>query len=251
MTPSPRSALVSFLVLAGCGVEEVDLADEAQEVVDGLVTTDGRIVKIWDQGVAPTDANIHCTGTLITSSTVLTAGHCVVTGGVYQTSAFTGTATVHPGFHPGTLANDVAVISTLDKVGRPSMRLGRAAAAGQAIRISGYGVLAPGSWPTGHLRTGTNTIDSVSAQRLLYSASTPFGPTPDGLDVGTCSGDSGGPVVRDGTDCILGVTSDQLTPSGQDHLFCTAAGGAFAATKVEPYLAWIDGVTRDPLRICP
>jgi secreted trypsin-like serine protease len=186
-----------------------------------------------------------CTGVLITSSTVLTAAHCVQTGVAYRIdfggNGFWGTALRHP-------TVDLAVVSTLDKVGRPfHAKLATTVAAGSAITLSGYGQTANNVGQDGIKRYGTNVIDSVDPNFIYFDTALT---SPPGTEAATCFGDSGGPAFRGGftSDCVVGITRGQLNEPG--GVACAASNGAWIHTRTDTELAWIQASIRDQIVTC-
>jgi hypothetical protein len=240
MLPIPRVlALPLCAALAGCVAEAPSFETDEAEIINGVPTSDyPSVVRVFGAGVTQiTPTTPSCTGVLITSSSVLTAAHCVVNGGVHVTDLFTGTAVTHP-----TL--DLAVVSTFDKKGRLfRARMAVNLAAGWPITLVGFGSTGPASPQDGIKRMGTNTIDSFDGSLFYYDTDL-VAPAP--TEAATCYGDSGGPAFFGTTNCIVGVTKGQLG----NGAYCTAAAGAWIHTRTDVDLAWIEAVTRDPVAYC-
>jgi len=242
------------IAIAGCLIGtlvgaciEPTLDGHEQEIVNGLPTIGfPTVVQVFQANVVnpkPTDRS--CTGVLITSSTVLTAAHCVTPGARHVTSAFTGTATVHPQWTGGA-AHDLAVVKTLDKVGRPHARLRTTTPEGAAITLVGYGKTVYGGVQDGVKRYGYNVIDRVDANSFFYDTSL-ASPAPE--EAATCSGDSGGPAfLRTDETCVVGITRGQNATAATA---CTAAGEEWRHTRVDVDLVWLEQVTRETLTLCP
>lgn len=242
--------LLSFaslvLTTAGCLAAPDELATAEHEIVNGLVDTGHpsvvRVLLTADTGPAAP----ACTGVLVTSSMVVTAGHCVQNGAGYRVDLgnFWGTATVHPSYP----AVDLAVISTLDKVGRPfHARIATTVAAGTPITLSGYGQVAANVPQDGIKRYGTNVIDSVDPTFFYFDTALT---APPGTEAATCYGDSGGPAFSGGleSDCVVGVTKGQLNVPGGTA--CAASNGAWLHTRIDNQLAWLTSVSRDRIVTC-
>ena len=153
-----------------------------------------------------------CSGTVIAPQAVLTAAHCV-TGSTLPDVAVgdalagatrhpTLAALVHPGFDPVSLDHDLAVLIVEPTLGIAPLPFATAldgAAPGATIRVVGYGWTVANDTAPPARRTGTSTIDSIDALRIVSHAA----PSQ------ACEGDSGGPALFDGGsgERVLGVAS--------------------------------------------
>ena len=244
--------LLASAVVASFGCAEPMIGSDEQEIVNGLVDTGHPSVARIPTTKDLSPSGPACTGVLISSNTVLTAAHCVETGRRYPVefaggAGFSGIATRHPGYNSSTGLNDLAVISTLDKMARPfHARLATSVSAGQAITLSGYGRTGANVPQDGIKRYGTNTIDSVDSNRFYFDTDLT---SPPGTEAATCYGDSGGPAFLGGvtSDCVGGITRGQV--SDPAHA-CTALGDQWIHTRVDLHFAWLQSVSRDPITTC-
>lgn len=178
-----------------------------------VVSNLSPVVMLWLTGE---DGRVGlCTGTMITTHTVLTAGHCAT--GRVAIDVFYGSAaggyfvqranawSVHPGYaYTSTqLLNDVAVVyipvdapvQTLPILVSVTPKLGDIAS------IYGYGITGTAGNDSAVLRSGSSMITGITDQKIISVF--------DGTRSNTCSGDSGGPLTLTtaGQQGIIGVTS--------------------------------------------
>jgi secreted trypsin-like serine protease len=226
------SRLLFFLVL---GVSSLALAraQPAGAIIGGSPAPTGTWPWVAFISVPASDGVDSCSGSVVAPSVILTAAHCVVdesTDTIYQPSQLTVTTgridiadastgqvlavskvAVYPTFHLGTLRGDVALLQLSSPTGAPGLPIARpgdalvAYAAGDATITAGWGVEDPsmGVEPT-RLNTVALAVRSdahCAAELGLvrpwgYDPSTMYCAAEPGLEVGTCSGDSGGPAIR-------------------------------------------------------
>ena len=198
----------------------------------------------------PPGSPAPCTGTLIGRHTILTAGHCLGSGGttitvsgeawVYDPSMGRGywdpyTVQGTPVLQPG---SDVGlVILSMGIPGISPSRVANAVWAGLPITLIGFGQTALGAGG-GTRNLAQNQIDSVDATQWYFSGV-------GGSEGGTCYGDSGGPAYETSTDCILGITWGQDAP-----VTCANAGGNYIDTRVDTQLSWIQTNAADAIVTC-
>ena len=189
----------------------------------------------------------RCTGTLISPTVVLTAGHCTFGTDSAQfflqdtmpstypySGGITGTPYTYPLYDPNAFyTNDVGVV-VLDKRVRDVSTYGVLADVGtvdemlaessqQLLTIVGYGLQGVKPIYSAERTRYQGTvvlIDATSSLAGTYSFRYTATPAPKHSG-GGCFGDSGGPVFIEGTNIILGVTSYVLNSN------CKGTGGAF------------------------
>jgi secreted trypsin-like serine protease len=212
-----RRLIALVFLLHSCGIED-GIETAALPIVNG--TNDDahpHVVALMKAG------RVRCSGTLISESAVLTAGHCVafdhpteVHFGAMPTAtqaAITRIArvSIHPNYEWGP-SHDLAVI-TLDPPStlRPAVLAATGMVeklAGRPVTVVGFGNQSVSQRSSPVRRIGLVTIDAVEATTLTYS------PSPSS----TCAKDSGGPVFmeHDGREYLVGVVSwgDSLCQGG-------------------------------------
>ncbi len=169
-------------------------------------------VLLQDQG-GKTEA--LCTGTMLTTTKVITAGHCFVSHPAqvkigYGDSSNLQTVLVsrvniHPHFELKSteIENDVAILTLVSAAPLPTLPivLSKVTEAGNIASIFGYGTDASSLLDGAVLRSGQVEISSVSESTVnsVY----------DGNGSNTCQGDSGGPLLRRAKQKfgIIGLTS--------------------------------------------
>ena len=154
----------------------------------------------------------RCSGAVIGSQAVLTAAHCVL-GNPIGVTVVAGdspditaqTFAAHPEYRPSPYPLDIAVITTSRPIGRRAIPLlvSRTGRVGETGVLAGWGVDQNGD--SSMLRAGVAAIDFVGDTFLTtrFSAS----------ETGTCSGDSGGPLLlsESGEWMLAGVASTEST----------------------------------------
>ncbi|TWU47991.1 S1 family peptidase [Rubripirellula reticaptiva] len=183
-----------------------------------------------------------CTGTLISSTDVLTAAHCAfevesstegtfeVGGQLYLTSAIF----IHPDYNPVTYENDIAIFRLSEPVAdiEPSTIFRGTPIVGDLLSIVGFGgtgtAIDGNDGTFGIKRVGITTIDDVTATVIewLYD---------DPSEANTASGDSGGPgfLFVDGEPFIASITSG-------GSVFDSTLGDVAFNTRVDAFADWID-----------
>jgi len=245
---SMAARLACSLIFTGClaaePIEDPDLSEgggdgeQTEKVINGTTDNgDPNVVMLRSQSRG------FCSGTLISPTVVLTAGHCLDRGA----PAFVGfgvngssnqvavrSAVAHPGW-PRARANDIGVVILAKAVsGVTPKRISvdaREAIAGDAARVVGYG-----NNRTAGTGFGTKREGAVRVQRMTsgdrYTESQ-FVKVGSSSGTQACNGDSGGPLFftdRGGAEKVVGVTS-----FGDES--CT--GGSFH-TRVASHLGFLD-----------
>ncbi len=226
------------MLLAGCETSsEPDLDSLSTPIVGGWI----------EPGMESSLAILEygdpvCSGTLVDTRLVVTAGHCVygvssplqVFFGVNANRPNTGQVvdvdsyTIHPDFNYNTLNADIAVMElATDAPVTPSPMLPAGVFdnswVGQPLRFVGYGSTNWYGNGSGRKRAVDIDVDVVDADTFTFNDNTHQ----------TCYGDSGGGAFadHDGQYQLIGVTS-------YGDYYCSTYG---VDTRVDAYLTWIEG----------
>ena len=190
-----------------------------------------------------------CSGTLIAPQVFLTAGHCAVDATWawisfdeipafdFLTWTITGTGVAHPGFGDFALpnTNDIGVIlldqevkmetygvlAPLGYLDRFKNRLGRQETIFEPV---GYGVNSYKpryEWHMSRYKGEQRIINLVNAFAGGYNVMLTNNPGKGNGVGGTCSGDSGGPILVKDTNIIVGINSFGVAPwcKGNDYAY--------------------------------
>lgn len=226
--PAALAAFAAALSLAG---------GPAHAIVGGTEAPAGGTVMVLSSkgGV--------CTGVVLASDTVLTAGHCLADAAQHRVH-FRDTAgapvlvevaarAVHPGYDAGAAkarrrSIDLALLRTATPLPPRFAPMSLSAApprAGEDLTLGGYGASRPGDpRSTGTYRSLTlPVIEPYGPSRILVWLKGGAG--------GACQGDSGGPIAR---------------PDGAVQALAAwvggACGGLTQGVLVGPQRGWIDGI---------
>ncbi|MBN8233259.1 trypsin-like serine protease [Corallococcus macrosporus] len=245
------AASVVSLLVVGCGpqaAEEKQAQPEtpapaatSQEIVGGTATTIGA--NPWQVSLQSSGGSHFCGGSIINENWILTAQHCVNSGGsiskpgrivagVTNRTTTTGGQVrtvaqvfVYPGYVDANVGKDAALLklsSPLDLSGAnvkaiPLVTAADAAAGvtnpGVVARVTGWGTLSSGSssLPSTLQTVDVNLISNADAQADYQGeeviSADQLGAKAPGKD--SCQGDSGGPltVLKGSTRVLAGIVS--------------------------------------------
>jgi hypothetical protein len=247
-------ATLALLFAAGCG-ESIDATAPAHAFGRPIFYGTADTSVAHKAVVALTsDTQFFCSGTLITETVVLTAGHCLEASSPGNTQVFFGQNAntgngdyrdvdeweVHPQFDFRHLIGDIGIIRLASAAPAgispiphlPNALKLTAADAGKAVEFSGFGVTESGSDGAKLHMQGTISLVCPGPDSCSNGEVVPKSFRYSQGDGGPCSGDSGGPafILRDTTEYVAGVTS-----YGDED--CTDYG---VSTTVSEYAAWVE-----------
>lgn len=232
---------LSFSACSGPDSEPADTESLSSPIVGGWLEPGMEYtVAILENG------DPVCTGTLVDTRVVVTAGHCVwgnlgtlrVFFGINANNLNTGTTVdvdsyePHPSFNPYALSDDIGVI-ILDEdapvAAAPILPTGvfDASWIGTDLRFVGYGSAIWWGGGSGRRRAVDIAVDQVDSSTFTYYDN----------QHETCYGDSGGPAFADydGQWQLIGVTS-------YGDYYCQTYG---VNTRVDVYDSWIESFLDD------
>ncbi|XP_049851882.1 brachyurin-like isoform X3 [Schistocerca gregaria] len=234
-----------------------EAADAGGRIVGGSAAYQGQFPH---QAAVSMDSSYLCGGSLISTSAVLTAAHCVSgfstwavsLGGIRRSGSESGRVTistrstsVHSGYNANTLNNDIAVIflgtnvqlnSYIALVNLPSRSQAGNSFEGQTATVSGWGLTADNGNTASTLQYTTLSVISNSLCQQYYGGvivSSTLCATGSNRQ-STCNGDSGGPMVigSTGSYTLIGVVSF-VSDAG------CSSGDPSGYARVTSFLDWI------------
>ncbi|KAI9558234.1 hypothetical protein GHT06_014987 [Daphnia sinensis] len=231
-----------------------DIASEANKIVGGT----GALVGEFPYQAALNLGGRLCGGTLIASSIVLTAAHCLSSFSANSASTITVTVNttrlsggpgaisrgvrkfvVHASYNPNTHDNDIALLALSSPITNvrfarlPSANTNSTYAGQQAI-IVGWGTTFAGGTISSNLLKASVTVMTNTACNQQYSNTiTSNMVCAASLGKDTCQGDSGGPMLVEGVQ--MGITS-----FGKG---CADPRFAGVYTRITRYVNWITTVS--------
>ncbi len=247
---------LAFVGLFACG-PQARLDAEEHAIINGQLDTSAAHQAV----VMVSFTTGRCTGTLISPTVVMTAGHCaeddspndyvVRFGNSWGDSRAVGVSDFlrHPNYQPDpVMKNDIALLRLAESAPGnvrciPNLTEALELAAediGVPLELVGFGITEWNANDYGVKRTVTLPLHGIctslgGCQISLRGSPYSVGPNTisyDQLDAGTCMGDSGGPslVTRGDKQYVAGITS--IVWGECNMLAC--------GTKVDTYQQWID-----------
>lgn len=247
----PGGLLALCVACASAEMSETRWDTRGQAVIGGTIVPQGR----WDE-VSSHD----CSGVLIASRWVLTAGHCT-RGNTHvqlrhrQESHRVVDTITYPGWQD-TLDVGLLLLESAARVPPAQLAFGcgsQYVVDGAPVQIVGYGATSPdGSRFNFQMREATTEIVDADCTQGDWSCLVPGQELIAGhRGVDTCPGDSGGPlyVLSSSGPLLAGITSRAAspgaTPTGGDEEPCGTVPGLYVRT--DALVDWIEATTGERL----
>jgi Trypsin len=266
-----RAAVLLFALLAVAAVSSPRAAAEPRKpfVVGGTqIPIEAAPYQVFLQ----IGADMGCGGSVLDSTHVLTAAHCVVPAGqtaprppssLAVKAGFTDLAAappsgsqtvgvtsvrVHPFYDEPTKTDDVAVLTLATALNLSGPRIkaialapiGGGPAPGAALGFSGYGAQVEGRLPDGKLYAATLTAISDDECRANIAVNASAGvQCVAAANQASCFGDSGGPLTAGGAQVAVASYAPQAG--------CARGPSGFADVTAPEVRAFIDGAATVPL----
>jgi secreted trypsin-like serine protease len=234
--------------MAACAMDQADedqVGTDDQEIIGGTTDSgDPAVVAIFAHAPGATSGSL-CSGTIVSSRTVLTAAHCVdpavvgsgqvfevITGTSFQTGPVLAVASTafDTAFNINNLnaGHDIGVVRLSAATTITPIAINRShTLSTAAVKLVGYGTNTHAGAGAGTKRTITTSI--VASNSLLVQIGN--------SNAQTCHGDSGGPAFQtiNGVVTLIGTTS-----FGQDNSATSTCFGGGFDTRVDAVLTFID-----------
>lgn len=248
MSHSRVLSVLSVLILTSCIHRPT--SQSSGKIVGGAEVDDPSDLTIRSTVALMENGRFFCTGTLIGPNQVLSAAHCIsgrnlVLGQGTKPRAIPGIRVISQQKHPRWIKGpyDVSIIifdgklpDNLAPVDIAAIDDGSGSQGGMRVTLAGYGVI-------GESRQGAGILRRVEARIKRFDNANKEFHMQEGLGVGSCYGDSGGPAYVNvgGKLAVIGATS-----RGSD---CDSGDGVYEDVRL--YQGWYKCVAKEagrPLR---